>query len=136
MPLLPKNLHNLRDLREKNSPFRGDKQKFLVSFNFPIVALDGKIPFPWRSFFYSLPSGLVLFLFYPHTLAFPLAFVGVRHRGKAFPQFQCLRHKQSLQSENKIGYARHASSHKICAICGICVRKFPFPPFPRSREVF
>ena len=34
MPLLTKNLHNLRNLREKNSPFRGDKQKILVSLKF------------------------------------------------------------------------------------------------------
>ncbi len=48
MPLLPKNLRNLRDLREKNSPFLGDKQKFLVSFNFPVVALVEKFRVPAR----------------------------------------------------------------------------------------
>ena len=85
MPLLPKNLHNLRDLREKNSPFRGDKQKFLVSFNFPIVALDGKFPFPWRSFFLFTPFGTgIIFVLPPHarirSLLWGLAIAGTPSR--------------------------------------------------------
>ncbi len=75
----------------------------------------------------------MLFLIYPHTLAFPLAFVGVKPSRERVPAISVPSAQQSLHSENKIGYARRASSHKICAICGICVRKFPFPPFPRSR---
>ncbi len=57
-----------------------------------------KFPFPPQtlSFFSSLPSGLILFLIYPHTLAFPLAFVGVSHRGNTFPRFQCLRHNSKI----------------------------------------
>ena len=96
---------------------RAHQQKFLVSFNFPIVALDGKFAFPQTlSFFSSLPSGLILFLIYPHTLAFPRAFVGVIHRGNAFPQFQCLRHKQ--RSYFTLLNLRHFNFH------------FP-PPLPR-----
>ena len=61
-------------------------------------------PFPPQtlSFFSSLPSGLILFLIYPHTLAFPLAFVGVSHRGNAFPQFQCLRHSKVCRVKIKL----------------------------------
>ena len=102
MPLLPKNLHNLRDLREKNSPFRGDKQKFLVSFNFPIVALDGKFPFPWRSFFFIHSLRDWYYFCFTPTRSRSLAFVGVSHRGNAFPQFQCLRHSKVCRVKIKL----------------------------------
>ena len=86
------------------------------------------IPVPVK-FFSSLPLGQVLFLFYPHTLAFPRAFAGVSHRGNSFPQFQCLRHIKFLFFPNlpTVFHFRSRSLKKICEIGEICVKKSCVP---------
>ena len=60
----------------------------------------------------------------------PVPAVPAFPHSRVLSRFQCL---EFAGKNNKNGAARCRSSHKICAICGICVRKFPFPPFPRSR---
>ena len=78
------------------------------------------------------------FCFTP-TRSRSLAFVGVSHRGNAFPRFQCLRHKPSsylFLLNLRIFHFRSCSLKKICEICQKSVSsvfKKSRAPFPRSR---